>query len=971
MTGRTSGSSGADWAGRPLIAVTGMGGVFPGAPGLEGFRRWLRQGQSAFVPVPAERWDWRRYRGDGPDQTPVTSGAFLTDLPEFPGPDAAGTAGSPEGRARRMPRAADDLYLMERALLFAAREAAADAGWPAQGTPPGRVAVILGFMDYGTSSQRNVVFKLRLPEMLAAVQASPAFRALAPARQAALLTDVEERYRVSLRGAGGPEDRRASVYTSVAAARVASLLDVRGPHMTVDAACASSLAALGLAIDALHDGRYDAVVCGAASPQITPLMLAGLARLGMLREDGVVPFGGRERSGTLLGEGAGMLILRRLDDAVRDGQRVHAVLRGLGRSGTVDGRAAFASSPASQARALRQAYDRAGYGPESVQYVEAHANGVFEGDLAEIQALSAVFAERCTQPVLVGSVKERIGYLLAGAGIAGMLRTILAMRDGVLPHQVSLREPGHDLPFAAGPLAVSTREQPWQPAAPGLPRRAAVSAFGFGGANFHLTLESYEPDYHRAFTDARTSAPRPRLGEQPVAIRGMGAVLPGSPDMPTFWANALTLRRAQGLAEDACVIDGHTHRGARVRHTGLAPARARIPPVVARSMDPQHLWLLQAAFEAVADAGLELPLPPRTAVFLAAVPHGTRYVGLELRVAYAEFHAALADALASQGLHADAAAVLRQAEQAFKEPLPAMTEDAMLGCMRNVAAGRLAHALGIADPAMAVDAGCSSACAALDLAAHGLASGAYDLAVVAAMAGGITPEYVVDVLPFNPSHGDSCRPFEAEGEGSFPGEGAVVHILQRASDLGGAQAHAVIRGVGASGNGRQKSLHAVSTPAMIQAIRDAVDESGLDPATVGMIEAHGSCTYLGDRMEASALARLYGRSSGKGPVFLSCLKPIFGNLMSAAGAASLASAALALRHGLIPPNPNFVAPSPEIPLDQHGFVMPRQERPWEPAAPGLPRRAALSSYSIGGLNYHLVLEEAPRAPEKAGGGGGQ
>jgi acyl transferase domain-containing protein len=949
-----------------------MGGVFPGAPGLDGFRRWLRQGRSAFVPVPAERWDGRRYRGDGPDQTPVTSGAFLTDLPEFPGPDGpggSGGAGGPDARAGRVPRAVDELYLMERALLLAAREAAADAGWPAQGTPPGRVAVILGFMDYGTSSQRNVVFKLRLPEMLAAVEASPAFQALAPARQAALLADVEERYRVSLRGASGREDRRASVYTSVAAARVASLLDVRGPHMAVDAACASSLAALGLAIDALHDGRYDAVVCGAASPQITPLMLAGLARLGMLREDGVVPFGGRERSGTLLGEGAGVLILRRLDDAVRDGQRVHAVLRGLGRSGTVDGRAAFASSPASQARALRQAYARAGYGPESVQYVEAHANGVFEGDLAELQALDAVFAERCTQPVFVGSVKERIGYLLAGAGMAGMLRTILAMRDGVLPHQVSLQAPGRDLPLGSGPLAVSTREQPWLPSAPGLPRRASVSAFGFGGANFHLTLESYEPDYHREVTGARTSPPRPRLGEQPVAIRGMGAVLPGSPDVPAFWATALTLRQAHGLAEDACVIDGRTHRGARVHHAGIAPARARIPPVVARSMDPQHLWLLDAAYEAVASAGLELPLPPRTAVFLAAVPHGPRYVGLELRVAYAEFHAALADALAGQGLHADtASAILRQAEQAFKAPLPAMTEDAMLGCMRNVAAGRLAHALGVTDPAMAVDAGCSSACAALDLAAHGLASGAYDLAVVAAMAGGITPEYVVDVLPFNPSQGDSCRPFEAEGEGCFPGEGAVVHILQRAGDLAGAQAHAVIRGVGASGNGRQKSLHAVSTPAMIQAIREAVDEAGMDPATVGMIEAHGSCTHLGDRMEASALARLYGRSSGEGQIFLSCLKPIFGNLMAAAGAASLAGAALALRHGLIPPNPRFVAPSPEIPLAPHGFVMPRQERPWAPAAPGLPRRAGLSSYSIGGLNYHIVLEEAPRTPARAGGG---
>ncbi|HZI15284.1 MAG TPA: beta-ketoacyl synthase N-terminal-like domain-containing protein, partial [Myxococcus sp.] len=259
---RSFDSLGGSWAGRPPIAVVGLGAVLPGAPNVAGLRELLRERRPSLTEVPAERWDWRRYHAEDPgvpDRTSCKRGGFLRDIPFSP------------ADFQLPPNGAHELHRMDRALLVAAREALADAALTPQVLRRQQGAVILGFMGYGTPSQRNVVFKARLPEMLDAARASLEASGLPQARRQELLARAETLYLESLRDERGGEDRILNVYSSTAAARIARYADIRGPHRVVDAACASSFAALAEAIQGLQDGRYDTVITGGASPQITPL----------------------------------------------------------------------------------------------------------------------------------------------------------------------------------------------------------------------------------------------------------------------------------------------------------------------------------------------------------------------------------------------------------------------------------------------------------------------------------------------------------------------------------------------------------------------------------------------------------------------------------------------------------------------------------------------------------------------------
>ncbi|HZI16147.1 MAG TPA: polyketide synthase, partial [Myxococcus sp.] len=688
--------------------------------------------------------------------------------------------------------------------------------------------------------------------------------------------------------------------------------------------------------------------------------------LGVLGREAVTPFR-KQGGGTLLGEGATVLVLRRLGDALRDGQRVRVVLRGLGVASSGGSRALFTSSEEGQVAALREAYSRAGYGPEAVQYVEAHANGLPEGDRVELEALNAVFAPAVGPGgrVALGSMKDRIGYLLSGAGAAGLARTVLAMEEGVLPYQADPSGPDEELPFARGPFHLNTQPAAWTPAAPGLPRRAGVSAFGFGGVNYHLTLESFEPEYHRA---APSAPVRRTLREEPVAVLGQGVVLPGSPDPESLWSNLLTGRELGQEQQGAWfasrprdwdgVRGAYVSRAARVEGFRFASERLRLPPKVAERMEPAHLWVVSAAEQALAQAGLRGALPERTAVFLAATPGGQRVADLELRVAYAEFDAALERALEEAGV-AGAHTVRQEAERRFKAPLPTFSEDSLLGTLRNVAAGRLAQALGARGPCYSLDAACASSCAALESAVRGLLAGDFDLAIVGGFWSGLSAEYFLNTAAFGGNSAGVCRPFDARADGAIPGEGAAVVVLQREREAraGARPVQALIRGLGASGNGQGGSLYSASVPAMVRAIRAALEEPGVAPETVGLVEAHGSCTPVGDGAELKALGSVYGGEGRAGPVVLACLKASLGNLMAVSGVASLVATVLSLRHGLAPPVLHSRWDE-SAPPESRAFRLPSVARPFG-AAPGQPRRAAVSAYAMGGVNYHLLVEAAP------------
>ncbi|MGA5203681.1 beta-ketoacyl synthase N-terminal-like domain-containing protein [Streptomyces variegatus] len=284
------------------------------------------------------------------------------------------------------------------------------------------------------------------------------------------------------------------------ASRVAYKLGLRGPTANVQAACATSLYAVHFAAKALLAGECDLALAGGTSVRL-PAKLDNYRVGGITSPTGTCRPFDAAADGVIGGEGCGITVLKRLSDAIADGDHIHAVLRGSAVNNDGRDRAGFtAPGVRGQVEVIRAAQSAAGVTPSSITYVEAHGTGTRVGDPIEIAGLNQAFADGKPheQPCLLGSVKGNIGHTDAAAGIAGFIKTVLAVERGVIPPSLHYSEPNPDIDFAAGPFAVVTEPTPWEPV--GLPRRAGVTARGLGGGNAHVVLEQPPSPLPRAQT---------------------------------------------------------------------------------------------------------------------------------------------------------------------------------------------------------------------------------------------------------------------------------------------------------------------------------------------------------------------------------------------------------------------------------------------------------------------------------------
>ena len=294
---------------------------------------------------------------------------------------------------------------------------------------------------------------------------------------------------------GWQENSFPGLLGNVVAGRIANRLDLGGTNCVVDAACASSLSAMHLAALELETGRADAVVTGGVDTFNDIFMYMCFSKTPALSPTGDARPFDAAGDGTILGEGLGMVVLKRLADAERDGDRIYAIVRGIGSSSDGKGNAVYAPKAAGQVAALRSAYAAAAVDPATIELVEAHGTGTRVGDATEVAGLAEVYGKpgRGGPWCALGSVKSQIGHTKAAAGAAGLIKAIAALYHKVLPPTVKVNEPLPLLNNGQTPFYVNTDKRPWLPS-PDHPRRAAVSAFGFGGSNFHCVLEEARPE---------------------------------------------------------------------------------------------------------------------------------------------------------------------------------------------------------------------------------------------------------------------------------------------------------------------------------------------------------------------------------------------------------------------------------------------------------------------------------------------
>jgi acyl transferase domain-containing protein/NADP-dependent 3-hydroxy acid dehydrogenase YdfG len=505
------------------LAIVGIGCLFPGAPNFGAFWSQIVRGADAITDVPATHWKPEDYYDPDPkaaDRIYACRGGFLEPVPFNP---------AEFGIAPNNLEATDTAQLLG---LVVAREALRDAGYSVMGheTNPGalklrpldrnRVSVILG-----------VTGTLEMVIPLGARLGHPVWRrALKEAGVADNVADDVVR-RIGDAYVGWQENSFPGLLGNVVAGRIANRFDLGGTNCVVDAACASSLSALHLAALELQTGRADVVLTGGVDTFNDVFMFMCFSKTPALSPTGDARPFDAAADGTVLGEGVGMVVLKRLHDARRDGDRIYAVLRGVGTSSDGRGNAVYAPRAAGQVEALQAAYRVSGVSPATVELVEAHGTGTKLGDATEAEALTEVYraSRRPGTWCAMGSVKSQIGHTKAAAGVAGLIKAAAALYHKVLPPTAKVHEPIEPLRPGQGPLYLNTEARPW-PAAQGHPRRAAVSAFGFGGSNFHCVLEEADPVQPAIDWDGRVQilalgadtleTLRSRLAEEQAALLG-------------------------------------------------------------------------------------------------------------------------------------------------------------------------------------------------------------------------------------------------------------------------------------------------------------------------------------------------------------------------------------------------------------------------------------------------------------------
>jgi acyl transferase domain-containing protein/phosphopantetheinyl transferase (holo-ACP synthase) len=455
------------------IAIIGMSCLFPEAPNLETFWRNILAGVDA-ITEPLPEWEADRYLQN--DRIKTKFGGFLKDLYRFDPRDYG-----------IMPTSVDGGEPDQFLALRMSAEALQDAGYLDEAFDHRDTGIVLGHSTYMHRGQVSYI-----QHHIVLDQTMDMLRQARPDLDEEQLTAVRQAFEKQL--PSKEADIAPGLVPNVMTGRIANRLNLKGPNYILDAACSSSLLAVNAAIDELRNGRSRMMLAGGVNATMPAEAFIMFSQLGALSARGKVRSFGNGSDGTLLGEGLGVVCLKRVDDALADGDTIYAVIKSVGQSSDGKGQGLLAPSVEGETLAIQRAYDGCDVDPSTVTLIEAHGTGIPLGDKTEITALKNIFGERISEQgsIAIGSVKSMISHCIPAAGIAGLIKTALALHHKVLPPTLC-DEVNPELDIETTPFYVNTEVKPWFSPA-GQLRRAGVNSFGFGGINTHAILEEAPVD---------------------------------------------------------------------------------------------------------------------------------------------------------------------------------------------------------------------------------------------------------------------------------------------------------------------------------------------------------------------------------------------------------------------------------------------------------------------------------------------
>ncbi len=481
------------------VAIIGLSAIFPMARNTQEYWDNILNKIDCVVDVPASRWsidDYYDPNPSAPDKTYCKRGGFIPDIDFDP---------MEFGLPPNILEVTDVSQLLG---LVAARDALEDAGYGEEREfSRETTGVILGFVGMGAKLYTPLMARLQYPVWEKVLKSA----GVSDADTQRIIEKIKLAY------VGWEENAFPGTIGNVIAGRIANRFNLGGTNFVTDAACGSSLAAIRSALSELTSYKADMMITGGVDTDNSIGTYLCFSKTPAFSKGENVRTFDAEAGGMMVGEGLGMLVFKRLEDAERDGDRIYAVVRGAGSSSDGRFKSIYAPRPSGQALAVRRAYEEAGFSATSVGLIEAHGTGTPAGDPAEFAGLREAFEpenpER--QSVAIGSVKSQIAHAKSAAGAAGLIKTALALYHKVLPATINVNKPSPKLDIKNSSFYINTETRPWIPLQPGAPRRAGVSAFGFGGTNYHIAVEEYQSEHTKAYRINHVAQPVLLAAETP------------------------------------------------------------------------------------------------------------------------------------------------------------------------------------------------------------------------------------------------------------------------------------------------------------------------------------------------------------------------------------------------------------------------------------------------------------------------
>ncbi len=459
------------------IAVIGLSAMFADSKNIEEYWTNIIQSKDSIKDVPASRWLIDDYYDEdmfAPDKTYCKRGGFLPEIDFNP---------MEFGLPPNILEVTDASQLLG---LVAARDALEDAGYGRTSEKftkalKEKTGVLLG-VGGGQKLITPLLTRLQYPIWERALRACNVAEDDIPK----IIEKMKSAY------VGWNENSFPGLLGNVISGRITNRFDLGGINSVVDAACAASLSAIKMSLSELVEGRCDMMLTGGVDTDNSPFMYMSFSKTPAFSKSGNISPFSDAADGMLIGEGLGMLVLKRLEDAERDGDQIYAVIKGVGTSSDGRFKSVYAPRPAGQALAMNRAYEDAGYAPDTVGLLEAHGTGTGAGDPTEFTSMQMVFGANNPQKqhIALGSVKSQIGHTKSAAGAAGIIKAVLALHHKVLPPTINVEQPNSKFDIEESAIYINTEARPWL--TNGHPRRSGVSAFGFGGINVHITMEEYQ-----------------------------------------------------------------------------------------------------------------------------------------------------------------------------------------------------------------------------------------------------------------------------------------------------------------------------------------------------------------------------------------------------------------------------------------------------------------------------------------------